>query len=77
MCEEKVAFVSCSDFLAGDQRVVQGFPAVVPFGADEGEAECHVFYAPISDQTIPDCLQRWAITVLQLASTTPEPGKRP
>ena len=33
--------------------------------------------APLTVQCMPDCLSLWPMTVLQLASTTPEPTKRP
>ena len=33
--------------------------------------------APATVQRMPDCLRRWPITVLQPASTTPEPTKKP
>src|SRR6266849_3067591 len=41
------------------------------------QRSARTFSAPDSPQNMPDCLQREPITVLQPASMTPEPIKRP
>ena len=41
------------------------------------QRKAKIFSAPGLDQNMPDCLQRAPMTVLQPASTTPEPIKQP